>query len=87
MPTVSADFCFMKGREADSGDGIPVLGMRESQTMSLFSHACAGRSTSREGYSGYLIERCVEDIDSVQKDVQLKTDQELAMLAFQVRIQ
>ena len=32
MPTVSADFCFMKGREADTGDGIPVLVMRESQT-------------------------------------------------------
>jgi hypothetical protein len=87
MATVSADFCFMKGREADSGDGIPVLVMRESQTRSLFSHACAGKSTSREGYSGYLIERCVEDIDSVQKEVHLKTDQELAMLAFQAREQ
>ena len=66
---------------------VPVLVMRESQTRSLFSHACAGKSTSREGYSGYLIERCVEDIDSVQKDVHLKTDQEPAMLAFQARIQ
>ena len=32
VPTVSADFCFMKGREADSGDGIPVLVMMDSQT-------------------------------------------------------
>ena len=56
-PTVSADFCFTKGRDAGSGDGIPVLVMRESQTRSLFSHACAGRSTSREGYSGHLIEK------------------------------
>ena len=24
-PTVSADLCFMKGREAEPGDGIPVL--------------------------------------------------------------
>ena len=87
VPTVSADFGFMKGREADSGDGIPILVMRESQTRSLFSHACAGKSTSREGYSGYLIESCVEDIDSVQKDIHLKTDQEPAMLAFQARIQ
>ena len=86
MPTVSADFCFMKGREADTGDGIPVLVMRESQTRSLFSHACAGKSTSKEGYSGYLIEKCVEDIDSVQKDVHLKTDQDPAMLAFQARV-
>ena len=75
----------MKGREADSGDGILVLVMRESQTRSLFSHACAGKNTSREGYSGYLIERCVEDIDSVQKDIRLKIDQEPAMLAFQAR--
>ncbi len=87
VPTVSADFCFMKGREADSGDGIPVLVMRDSQTRSLFSHACAGKSTSREGYSGHLIERCVEDIDSVQKDIHFKTDQEPAMLALQMRIQ
>ena len=86
-PTVSADFCFMKGRDADSGDGIPVLVMRESQTRSLFSHACAGKSTSREGYSGYRIEKCVEEIDSGQKDVHLKTDQEPAMLAFQAQIQ
>ena len=80
--TISADFCFMKGREAESGDGIPVLVMRDSQTRSLFSHACAGKSTSKEGYSSYPIERCAEDIDSVQKDVHLKTDQEPAMLAF-----
>ena len=46
MPTVSADVCFMKSRDADPGDGIPVLVMRESQTRSLFSHACAGKSTS-----------------------------------------
>lgn len=52
-PTISADFCFMKGRDADAGDGIPVLVMRDSQTRSLFSHACAGQSTSSEGYSGY----------------------------------
>jgi len=32
VPTVSADFCFMKGRDADAGDGIPVLVMRDSQT-------------------------------------------------------
>ena len=76
----------MKDREADTGDGIPVLVMRESQTRSLFSHACAGKNTSREGYSGYLIEKCVEDIDSVQKDVHLKTDQESAMLAFRARV-
>ena len=87
VPSISADFCFMKGREADSGDGIPVLVMRDSQTRSLFSHACAGKSTSREGHSGHLIGRCVEDIDSVQKDVHFKTDQEPAMLALQVRIQ
>ena len=71
MPTVSADFCFMKSRDADPGDGVPVLVMRESQTRSLFSHACAGKSTSKEGYSSYLIGKCVEDIDSVQKDVHL----------------
>ena len=44
MPTVSADFCFMKSRDADPGDGSPVLVMRESQTRSLFSYACAGKS-------------------------------------------
>ena len=77
----------MKGREADTGDGIPVLAMRESQTRSLLSHACAGKSTAKEGYSGYLIEKCVEDIDSIQKDVHLKTDQETAMLALHARIQ
>ena len=38
------------------------------------------------GCSGYLIETFVEDIDSVQMDVHLKTDQEPAMLAFQARI-
>ena len=87
VPTVSAAFCFMKGREAESGDGIPVLVLRESQTRSLFSHACAGKSTTREGYSGYIIAKVVEDIDSVQKDVHLKTDQEPAMLALQARVQ
>ena len=87
VPTISADFCFMKGREAESGDGIPVLVMRDSQTRSLFSHACAGKSTAKEGYSSYLIEKCAEDIDSVQKDVHLKTDQEPAMIAFQSRLQ
>ena len=61
--------------------------MRESQTRSLFSHACAGKSSSREGYSGYPIEKCVEDIDSMQKDIHLKTEQEPAMLVFQSRIQ
>ena len=61
--------------------------MRESQTRSLFSYACAGKSTSREEYSGDLIENCIEDIKGVQKAVQLKTDQEPVMLAFQVRIQ
>lgn len=45
VPTVSADFCFMKGRDADTGDGVPVLVMGESQTRALFSHACAGKST------------------------------------------
>ena len=30
VPTVSADFCFMKGRDADTRDGIPVLVMRDS---------------------------------------------------------
>ena len=58
VPTVSADFCFMKGRDADTGDGIPVLVMRDSQTRSLFSHACAGKSTSKEGYASWLIEKC-----------------------------
>ena len=61
--------------------------MQESQTRSLFSHAYAGKITWREGYSGYLIEKCVEYIYSVQKDLHLKTDQEPAMLAFQARIQ
>ena len=87
VPTISADFCFMKGRDADTGDGIPVLVMRDSQTRSLFSHACAGKSTSKEGYASWLVEKCVEDIDSIQKDAHLKTDQEPAMLAFQARIQ
>ena len=77
----------MKGRDADSGDGFPVLVMRESQTRAQFSHACAGKSTSREGYSGCLIEKFAEDIDSLQNDIHLKTDQEPAMLAFQARIQ
>ena len=77
----------MKGRDADTGDEIPVLVMRESQTRALFSHACAGKSTSREGYSSWLIEKCAEEIHSVQKDIHLKTDQEPAMLAFQARIQ
>ena len=87
MPTVSADVCFMKGRDPDSGDGIPVLVMRESQTRSLFSPACASKSTTRESYSGYLIEKCIEDIDSVQKYVHRKTDQEPATLAFQAWFQ
>ena len=89
VPTVSSDFCFMKGRDAESGDGIPVLVVRESQTRSIFGHACAGKSTSREGYmySSSFIEKGVEDIDSVQKDILLKTDQEPAMLAFQARMQ
>ena len=87
VPTVSCDFCFMKGREADPGDGIPVLVMREIQTRSLFNHACEGKSTTREGYSAYIIGKAVEDIDSVQKDVHIKTDQEPAMLAFQARVQ
>ena len=64
-----------------------MLVMHERQTRSLFTHACAGKSTSREGYSAYLIGKCVEDIDSVQKDVHHKTDQETAMLAFQARVQ
>ena len=55
VPTVSADFCFMKSREAVAADGIPALVMRESQTRSLFTRACAGKSTTREGYSGYII--------------------------------
>ena len=76
-----------RGRDAEAGDGIPVLVMRDSQTRSLFPHACAGKSTTREGYSSYIIARAVEDIDSVQKDVHLKTDQEPAMLAFQARVQ
>ena len=42
---------------------------------------------AKKGYSSYPIERCAEDIDSVQKDVYLKTDQEPAMLAFQSRLQ
>ena len=76
----------MKGREAEPGDGIPVLVIREIQTRTLFSHACAGKSTTREGYSSFIIAKAVEDIDSVQKDVHLKTDQEPAMLAFQARV-
>ena len=87
VPTVCADFCFMNSHEAKPGDGIPVLVMRESRTRSLFSHACEGKSTSREGYAAYLIEKAVEDIDSVQKEVHLQTDQEPAMLAFQARVQ
>ena len=47
MPTVTADFCFRKSRDADSGEGVSVLVMRESQTRSLFSHVCAGKSTSK----------------------------------------
>ena len=54
VPTISADFCFMQGREAESGDGIPVLVMHDSQTRSLFSHTCAGKSTSKKGYSFQL---------------------------------
>ena len=51
-PTVSDDLCFKTGWDADSRDGIPVLVMRESRTRSLFSHACADKNTSKEGYSG-----------------------------------
>ena len=87
IPTVSADFCAMKGRDVELGDGIPVFVMRESQTRSLFSQTCAGKITSREGYSSFLIEKCVEDIDSVQKDMYLKTVQESAMSAFQAGMQ
>ena len=36
-PTVSCDFCFMKGREADPGDGIPVLVMRKPDTVVVLS--------------------------------------------------
>ena len=82
VPTISADFSFMNSNDAAAGDGIPVLVMRCSQTRSLFSHACEGKSTTREGYSAYIIEKSVEDIDSIQKDAHLKTDQEPAMVAF-----
>ena len=82
-PTVSADFCFMNSREAAPGQGIPVLVMRDSKSRSLFSHGCAGKSTTREGYSSYIVEKATEDIDSIHKDVHLKTDQEPAMIAFQ----
>ena len=61
--------------------------MREGQARSLFSLAFAGKSTSKEGYLAYLIGKCVEDIDSAQKDVHLKTDQEPAMIACQARAQ
>ena len=61
--------------------------MRESQTRSLFSHACAGKINSRERCSGDVIEKCIEDIDIVQKNVHLKTDQKPAMLGFQARTQ
>ena len=87
VPTLCADFCFMNSQDAEAGQGIPVLVMRDSDTRSLFTHACEGKSTTREGYSSYIIERSVEDIDSVQKDVHLKSDQEPAMLAFQARVQ
>ena len=69
VPTLCADFCFMNSQDAEAGQGIPVLVMRDSDTRSLFTHACEGKSTTREGYSSYIIERSVEDIDSVQKDV------------------
>ena len=58
----------MTDRDADSGVGIPVLVMRESPMRSLFSHACAWKSITREDYSGHLIEKCIEDIDSFQTD-------------------
>ena len=77
----------MKGRDADSGDGLPVLVMREIQTTSLFSRVCVGSNISRDDYSRYLFETCVEDIDRVQEDVHLETDQEPAMFASQARIQ
>ena len=64
-----------------------MLVLRDSNTRSLFTHVCEGKSTTREGYSSYIIERSVEYIDSVQKDVRLNSDQEPAMLAFQARVQ
>ena len=46
-----------------------------------------GQEHIEGGIFQYFIERCAEDIDSVQKDVHLKTDQETAMFAFQPRLQ
>ena len=60
--------------------------MRDSQTRSFFSHACAGKSISKEDYSGHLIKKCIEDVDSAQKDVHLKTDQEPALTQLQERV-
>ena len=64
--------------------------MRDSDTplgtRSLFTHGCEGKSTTSEGYTSYLSEKVVEDIDSIHKDVHLKTDQEPAMLVFQARV-
>ena len=59
----------------------------DSDMRSLFTHACDGKSTTQEGYSSYIIERSVEDIDSIQKDVHLKSDQGQVTLASHARVQ
>ena len=53
MPTVSADSCFMKSRmksrDADLGDGIPVLVMRESKTGHCSGTCALGKARPRKG--------------------------------------
>ena len=57
VPTISADFCFMKCREADAGDSIPVLVMRDSQKRGRCSRMPAqARARPRKGTRATLLE-------------------------------
>ena len=42
-----------------------------------FSHACEGKSTTRESYSDYIVDRVEEDMNSLHGECHFKTDQEL----------
>ena len=86
LPVIGADLCFMGSREDE--DKLTVLVMADDKSGSLFAHPSPDKAVVNGEYSEYMINKVVDDIDSLGYDkVTLKTDKEVAMTSLQAKVQ
>ena len=75
LPRISFDYFFMGQHDAE--DTLPLIGIRDSKSRTVFSHALEAK-----GVNDYAITQCCADIGSLgYRRVTFKSDQEPALVA------